>query len=330
MRRHLFLAWSVLSLVGCAETARTCPEGFWRQTGSDVCEPIADAGSFDGGADSGPFDGAVPDDAGPCGLCTNPSLPFCDEMTGACVQCGSGTDCADPTPLCEMSTHTCVQCTMDSQCVLPGAARCNAGECVGCTESSQCAGIGATLTCDPDLGECVTCHGLEAAACEVGHPCTTSNVCSAYPDDRITCQACDTDANCAVADHLCVPMNLRGTARGGYCLQKKGVPDCPRPWSVLITGRTSLSGETGFRYCGIDESVTTCEAVRALRDNVRCPPTGVAPCPEGGLCRTVGGQSDTCSYPCGSEVDCLASGAGSMCGGGGGTPADPDYCGWTP
>jgi hypothetical protein len=175
-------------------------------------------------------------------------------------------------------------------------------------------------SCDPVRGECVECLATEDAAC-AGRTCTRENVCSEYDNDRITCQACDTDANCVDADHLCVPMDWMGMPQGGYCLRKY-LTGCTRPFSASITGRTSLSGVASFTYCGIDETLSTCDAFRALMEALPCP--GGAGCPTGGLCRTVGGVSGQCTYQCGSALGCPLAGLVATCGNGG---AGVTYCG---
>lgn len=322
MRRHLFIAWSVWVLLSCAETARTCPEGMWRPAGSDTCQPIPDA-SFDAGPDSGEPDADVSDDAGPCGACTSMGMPNCDEASRTCVECTERSHCAAPTPSCDLATHRCTECMIDGDCTTVAAAHCEAGECVGCTDSGQCAGFAGARICDTAMGRCVECHELEDDAC-AGRDCTTANVCSAYDNDRITCQSCDTDANCSRANHLCVPMDFMGSPHGYFCLEKFLAAGCQPPFSSILPDRISASGETTFRYCGFDEGVRTCEAVRALMDAVGCP-TG-SECPRGGLCEMVGSVPRQCTYQCSTPRDCLTSMPEDTCGlgSGGGTVL---YCG---
>jgi len=100
---------------------------------------------------------------------------------------------------------------------------------------------------------------------------------------------------------------------------------CAQPYAISITGRTSLGGHTAT-YCGINETLTTCEAVRALVDNRTCPGGSDAECPEAGLCRQVGGLANRCTYQCGGAVQCdAAPNPGSTCGAG--TTGGVSYCG---
>jgi hypothetical protein len=116
-----------------------------------------------------------------------------------------------------------------------------------------------------------------------------------------------------------------GAAHGSYCLKDGLVAGCDQPSAIPITGRTSLDGHSS-PYCGINEMVTTCEAVNGLVNNQMCPAGLDTECPEGGLCRTVGLTANRCTYPCGFAVQCLPTGnPGSSCGLGG--TGGVSYCG---
>jgi len=116
-----------------------------------------------------------------------------------------------------------------------------------------------------------------------------------------------------------------GTAHGSYCLKDASVAGCVQPYRINVSA-TSLDGHAAT-YCGINEMLTTCEAVRALVDNRACPGASDAGCPEGGLCRIVGASADTfCTYQCGRAVECDAAPfPGSTCGAG--TTSGVSYCG---
>src|SRR5690606_3854139 len=127
----------------------------------------------------------------------------------------------------------------------------------------------------------------------------------------------------------CVPMRYMGVDRPtGYCLAASG-GGCTEPYSVETTGRTTLSGADGMGFCSINEALATCEAVRALIDNVNCAGGTDEECPESGVCRRVGALNNRCTYPCATAFDCSPSGAGSSCGPGM-PPAEPAYCGGGP
>jgi len=116
-----------------------------------------------------------------------------------------------------------------------------------------------------------------------------------------------------------------GAAHGSYCLKDASPGDCTRPFRIGLTGRTSLDGHTS-PFCGINETLTTCEAVNALVGDAPCPGGLDSECPEGGLCRTVGIAANRCTYECGLAVECTASGSpGGTCGRG--TTSGPRYCG---
>jgi len=113
-----------------------------------------------------------------------------------------------------------------------------------------------------------------------------------------------------------------GTAHGSYCLKDASVAGCVRPFGIAISA-TSLDGHAS-PYCGINETLTTCEAVHALVVDTTC--ASDAECPEGGLCRTVGLTANRCTYQCGFASECIpAPVAGSTCGAG--TTGSVSYCG---
>ena len=309
--RALLCALATLLATGCVE----------RVLCADVptapgCTPPADSGP-DAQTDSG--DG----DAGPCGACPG-TTPLCREADGECVACLGDGDCGGDTPLCDTDAGTCVGCLRDADCDDPTAARCEAGACTGCDASLQCAGITGTEVCDTDAATCVQCTADEADACG-GDPCTTAGTCSAYGAAQEACEPCDTDANCADPGHYCVPMRYMGTDRpGGYCL--RAVPGCEQPYSVATPVRTTLSGVGGMTFCGINEALATCEAVRALLENQMCPSGADSECPEGGLCRTVGVLLNRCTYQCGIAAQCPSDAPANTCGDGT-PPSAPDFCG---
>ena len=309
--RALLCALATLLATGCVE----------RVLCADVptapgCTPPADSGP-DAQTDGG--DG----DAGPCGACPA-ATPLCREADGECVTCLGEGDCGGDTPLCDTDAGTCVGCLRDADCDDPTAARCEAGACTGCDASLQCAGITGTEVCDTDAATCVECTTDETDACG-GDPCTTAGTCSAYGTAQEACEPCDTDGNCADPDHYCVPMRYMGTDRpGGYCL--RAVPGCERPYSVETPVRTTLSGVGGMTFCGINETLATCEAVRALLTDQMCPSGADSECPEGGLCRTVGVLLNRCTYQCGIAAQCPSDAPANTCGDGT-PPSARDFCG---
>ena len=272
--------------------------------------------SRDGGPDTG-----APADAGPCGVC-DPGTPVC--VGTQCEECTAVADalCVDATPVCDPGSNTCVGCVVDGDCTQLDAPQCGTEqECGACSGNEACVGRTGTLACDAVSGACVECTATNTAACG-GNPCRPDGTCSAYGTNRQLCQACDTDANCAGTGNYCVPMNFGATPRGGYCLQ--AVPGCARPYSVATGVRETLGGVEGMSFCGINETLTTCEAVRALIDDVECPGGTDGMCPEGGLCRTVGVLTNRCTYRCGGASECISPPtAGNTCG----STDAMDFCG---
>lgn len=315
--RFAFCLTAILAL-GCAETALVCGDGLVRNAEGDcVADPV----------DSGqpPVDAFVPTpDAGPCGGCSDDK--HCRESDSTCVECLGDGDCGSRR--CDLESGMCVGCTEQADCDERDRSRCNpdTSMCTACVENEDCSHINGFGVCN--AGECVQCTST-AGECG-GNPCTVDNVCSNFGEgEQEACEPCDTDANCE--DGLfCVKMQFEGTDRpGGYCLRPTAA-GCQRPYSVDTPPRSTLSGGTMQTYCGIDESRTTCEAVRALVADVQCGESEHPPCPEGALCRQIGSLTpNRCTYECQGPVQCPNISPGTTCGAGttpdGGTPTQ--YCG---
>lgn len=281
-------------------------------------------------------DGGVPDggsDAGPCGGCDSGMVCDTEADPPACVQCLGDDDCSGDTPVCDTDANECVGCTQDTDCTDPTASTCDTtdGECVPCTDPDGCTHLdteeaGNLGVCDE--GTCVECT-----------PATQEEECGAKscdpvdlecgPHDRGSrrpCESCVSDDDCEnPATHHCVPMQYMGADRdSGYCLKEAG--SCERPFSIALEDRTSLSGTTAD-YCGINEMLATCEAVRALLDDAMCPGGMDSECPQpGGICRTVGTLANRCTYECGLAVHCPSDAPADTCGTGDGD-AGVTYCG---
>jgi hypothetical protein len=280
-------------------------------------------------------------DAGLCGGCPD-AEPVCTEDL-ECVQCTADDDgyCTASAQVCDTDSSTCVQCVGDSDCTAAGAGRCDAHECKPCNDHSQCSDIdglpvGANA-CDDGL--CVDCTpATEAQTCANDKSCDPRT--RACTDTTVasldTCEACVADSECGdngapSTAHHCVPMSYDGERfpndETGFCL-KTTLGGCEQPYSITLFNRPSLSEPTGQEnYCGINEVLTTCPAVKALVDNQPCPIGTADECPVGGLCRQVGDLvEDRCTYPCADVVECKnAPAPGSTCGSSG--SGGDDYCG---
>jgi hypothetical protein len=115
----------------------------------------------------------------------------------------------------------------------------------------------------------------------------------------------------------------------GFCLKIWAPGECQQPYAIRISDRPSLSDSEPRSYCGINEELATCPAVRALEANQTCPGGEDDECPKSGICENVGGLANRCTYPCASVVECLENEPdgrpGSTCGSSG--SGGNDYCG---
>jgi hypothetical protein len=162
-----------------------------------------------------------------------------------------------------------------------------------------------------------------------------------------TCEECVADSECgedrsASEAHRCVEMFcpvgvemfcLVGERfpdeETGFCLKVFAPGGCVQPYAIRISNRESLSGDPLESYCGINETLATCPAVRALKDNDACLGGADSECPVSGLCRDVGGLPNRCTYRCRDVTECKESDLpGSTCGSSGaGGSGGGDYCG---
>jgi len=288
----------------------------------------------DGGADGGPF-------CVDCGVDT----PVCNEDTGLCVQCtpDEANECGGDTPFCDR--FECVACVADSDCTDPTEAKCDdmLKECVECDDRAQCDNVegflGTANACSE--GECVDCTPESEDASCPGDPVwfvcdPDTNTCTSTPaGSRAECETCVFDSECGDGgvpseDFRCVPMYYPDEstrfpdADTGFCLKIFEPGGCQRPYAVPITDRQSLSDSTLRSYCGIDEALTTCPAVNALRADDECPGGDDAECPTGGLCRDLG-LPNRCTYLCGLPAQCPAVAPADTCGNSG--SGSDDFCG---
>jgi hypothetical protein len=251
----------------------------------------------DGSTDAGPSDAGI--DGGPCGQECPLATPFCDELRGACAECIVGGDCHEPS-----------------------ASRCEAGSCEGCSGDADCAHLSDTPVCDERASTCVECTlDTESDRCGATSCDPVEQRCTETPRQSVVrCGACRADSECREADDACVPMTFRGDSHGGYCLPRVGTPGCARPFATPTPERASLSGATPAVYCGLNEDVTTCEAVRDLVAGTSC--SAADDCGSRALddarCETVGAIPNLCTYSCGTATQCPA---GLACSAG--------YCGST-
>ncbi|MFO0681496.1 MAG: hypothetical protein U0234_05580 [Sandaracinus sp.] len=203
------------------------------------------------------------EDAGPCQGACGGSTRFCLESPDA------GTN------------GTCVECLIDDDCDVAERPDAGSGD-AGAPLSTRliCEGHRCVIGCRDGLADCSS------------HVCrSTDRQCSAYGTAQGQCQPCDTEENCD-ANSDCVPMTFGGemTPIGSYCLLRIPGTGCPEPFTVPVNG-----------HCGVNQAVTTCDAVRDF--NTPCP-TDPSECgrddiPEDGTCATIVGLSGSrCTYRC--------------------------------
>ncbi len=292
----------------------------------------ATAGAGGSDACDGSCKGATPvckADTGDCVECTKSSqcagsTSVCDTSSNSCVQCTAldSTACDGDTPVCDTSADQCVGCLATADCSSPSFAKCDTGEntCIHCTGNDDCAHLTGTAICDS--GTCVQCTPADESACGANSCNPATKTCTQTARGTVDlCEPCVADSECmggdqADPDTRCVPMNFQGVAReGGFCLRRVA-STCGRQYEIE-TNVTSLSGAPAENYCGIDQTVTRCEAVLDLGNNRACDDTMDTSCGcardsdgnctetgEGGLCRQVGPNVNRCTYECGTNEDC--------------------------
>jgi hypothetical protein len=287
-------------------------------------------------------DGGV--DGGICNPSCADETPVCN-ADSECVEC-TATDqvyCTDSMRVCKTGAFECVDCNTSAECTDADAAHCNAStnECEACVDDADCVGIDGLPRCEDTTETCVQCTpDTEAEDCSTTScnpdtfTCTTTEVGSVG-----TCEECVADSECGEAgqpstQHRCVEMFFPVGERfpdeqTGFCLKVFSQGGCEQPYAIRISDGQSVSGGSPQSYCGINETVATCSAVRALQENQVCPTGEDTQCPESGLCRDVGGLPNRCTYHCASVVECLEDlpqgRPGSTCGSSG--PGSDDYCG---
>ncbi len=295
-------------------------------SGGCVLEDTPVGPVIDGGTDSGP------DGSNICNPACTESTPVCT-ADFTCAECEGTNDayCESQSKVCKTDGTDCVDCNTSAECNDPNAAGCNTGanECEGCEGDTDCDGITGLPYCEAEV--CEQCRPVtEAKDCN-GTSCNPKTfTCTTTPLGSVeTCEECVADSECGEEGNRCVPMDYDGTrypnADTGFCLKSIELGgSCANPYRIVLT-KTSLSGAAIDEYCGINEDLATCPAVRALIADQPCNPgNGDQDCPQpSGLCRELPGELDRCTYLCASVVECVTPGATCGSSGSGGQ----DYCG---
>lgn len=255
-----------------------------------------------------------------CVECVNefdcrPAHPVCDRVTGACVGCTDDAQCPQHSgiPFCDTIGGACVECVTDTTCTNPTVGHCGPDHtCQRCTADAQCVHLGDRYRACGE-GECGRCSATDESACGATSCDPHYRECTLTPHASIaTLGRCVSDSECMSATDRCVTVYLTGTALGGYCLTPASA-GCTPPYAVRSPARASASGAAPDVYCSVTETRTTIEAVGDLVAGRACTTDSECGLPmlSDGLCRTVAGVADRCTYACASNAECPS---GMSCG----------------
>lgn len=247
---------------------------------------------------------------------------LCIERTCG-VACDRGFFLCDDT--CEGPRGSCVECLESEHCTDRSAPVCDRGSCAPCRTSADCDGFSDTPVCHLDTGTCVECSTTETQACGNFSCDPETHRCTQTPRRSLTsCQACRSDSECGL-DHHCVPMEFAGNRRdSAYCL-KLDSAGCDSPFTILAI-KESISGAEMEIYCGINESLATCEAILDYGEDCSTPADCGHPALDDGFCEAIEFEiRPRCTYGCEASGESgLPDGCDEMfsCGMSGGV-----YCG---
>src|SRR5690606_2726318 len=175
--------------------------------------------------------------------------------------------------------------------------------------------------CHEDSGACVQCTKDDESPCGDYSCDPVAFTCTETERGKTgTCRPCLADSECE-GDRRCIELKFQGEPHGWYCmLQPPPMGGCvgasPAPWKVPLLNRPSRSGEEPANYCGINEALTTCEAVHAAREGQSVDCQDDSECPRGGLCRLVGPAgvgTNRCTYACEETFECPSTGGLASC-----------------
>ena len=209
--------------------------------------------------------------------CTNPSLPYCDESAGECVECtshdhcGDGWFCNDMKECEESAPEGCTVATEASDCTDTNLPYCNEsiGECVECTQHEHCEEgwfcnlineceespeEGCTLAsqsvdcddpnfpyCDPDTNECV-------AECVLNENCSATQFCNDQGECETLPCGSHNCSGCCSADGVCMDGDEHSACgMGGAPCESCDADDicsegsCGEP--PVVAGRWRINGD---------------------------------------------------------------------------------------
>ncbi len=289
----------------------TTPEDIGLDKGPDVDPNACDPACEDPTAvcDEGVCVECILDDDCPDGVCTDQNvcvecIDACDSghcFENVCVECYQQNHCGQQR--CLVDQNICVDCLVSEDCISPDASVCGpANACEACVDDAGC--LGVDNRCDE--GVCVECTiATEATDCG-GKSCDpATNECTTTDVGTVgVCEACVADSECGM-NARCIKLKFQSmTDLGGYCFNTF-TSGCSRPYASRYNS-PSVSGAPAEDYCGIDVTRTTCEAIADMISDTSC--TSPDDCGvmgiEDGLCETVSGLSNRCTYRCVNEAEC--------------------------
>ncbi|TXD35155.1 hypothetical protein FRC98_16930 [Lujinxingia vulgaris] len=248
-----------------------------------------------------------------------------------CVQQTCSASCDEGYFLCEEGCDgppgTCVECLDHTHCTDPLAPVCNRGSCAGCASNQDCADVDGKNVCDLESGTCVECQLDQAEACGTFSCDPQTGACTDTSlGSRTSCESCRSDAECA-SDHVCVAMNFQGSPRNSaYCLRVDRAPtgetDCQEPFTVLDIKESITTAELEI-VCGVNEAMTTCEAVLDYDSGCAEDDDCGAPGLDDGLCEPIEFEGARCTFPCDTSLEYPQCYSPFSCA----TGIDAQYCG---
>jgi hypothetical protein len=195
--------------------------------------------------------------------CTDFAKPQC--VSGACVQCASGADCANPTPICDATSRACGACNGDdgtatSRACPAASPTCSSTGCRPCTANSDCTFAGATHTgavCNTVSGRCIQC-GIDADCPGGGTQWCNASLCVAKIANGLalpgTCAALGARAclsGVCESDNLC-----------GYANAPASTNPCSGDAGKCRSGKCDPTDNR----CGLTNGQGACAAASAAND----------------------------------------------------------------
>ena len=253
-------------------------------------------------------DGECPTGCSDNGDCTDPGLPYCETVSGDCVECLNNGHCDDSNvctdDTCDVGgTYTCSNTNNTASC--DDGAFCNGTDtCSGgvCTHSGDpCAGgAECNTTCNEGPDNCFDAAGTGCT--DDGNDCTSdecngSGTCThpSVPDD----DPCDDGVFCNGAD----------TCFSGVCSQHAGDP-CAGGAECNTTCNEGPDNCFDAAGTGCTDDGNVCTDDECNGSGTCTHPNNTDPCDDGDACN-VGEACSGGSCVGGSPVDC--SGASDLC-----------------